>query len=80
MKKEQIEICIKMIELRFKWLNILGVGFLALIGIYNFLSEEFSVIIAKMILVVIGFVIIYVVLTIEKKFAIIKEINLKDLK
>ena len=31
-----------MIELRFKWLNILGVGFLTLIGIYNFLSDSFK--------------------------------------
>ncbi len=78
MTKEQIEICIKMIELRFKWLNILGLGFLSLIGIYNFLSEEFSVIIAKMLLVVLGFMIVYVVLSIEKKFAIIRKLNLKD--
>ena len=69
-----------MIELRFKWLNKLGAGFLALIGIYNFLSEEFSLIIAKTILIVIGGVIIYVVLSIERKFGIIRKLNIEERK
>jgi len=75
--QKQIENCLKIISSLYTYLKILGTGVLAIIAMYSFLSETFSVLIANLVLAVDGTMILFVCFSIFKKYAIIEKINLK---
>ena len=75
---EKIDYCYKTISSLYTYLKVLGSGVLAIIIMYSFLSEAFSVLVANLILFVAGVMILFICFTIFKKFAIIEKLNLKD--
>lgn len=74
---QKIDNCLKSISSLYGYLKILGGGVLAIIAMYSFLSEAFSVLIAKSILIVTGLMILFICFIIFKKHAIIEKLNLK---
>ena len=76
--KDKIEICLKVIEKYFTLLKILGVGFMAILGINDVVSEMFGKTVAYISVVVVAVLISVIVLTLSKKFAIISKLNIKD--
>ena len=75
---KRIEICLKVIEKYFTLLKILGVGFMAILGINDIVNEMFGKTIAYVSVIIVAVLISVVFLTIGKKFAIISKLNLKD--
>ena len=71
--KEKIEICLKVINLLFKLLGILGAGFLSLVGLYSFIGGEFGLLVAKVSLTICAIFIAITLLLIYDRFSIIKE-------
>lgn len=74
---QQIKNCLKTISSLYTYLKILGGGVLAIVAMYSFLGEAFSVLMAKSILAVAGTMILFICFTIFKKLAIIEKLNLK---
>ena len=77
-KKLEIELCLNVIERYFTFLKILGTGFMTILGVHSIIKDIFGIIIAKATLIVVALSIVITILTIFRKFAIIKTIREKD--
>jgi|GEM_PF-4906798 len=78
--KEEIYICLDVIEKYFTFIRIIGTGFMAILGVNAIIKDIFGDIIAKGSLVVAAFTLIVLILTVFRKFAIIKAIREKETK
>jgi len=76
--KEEIYICLDVIEKYFTFLKIMGLGFMGILSVHSLIKNIFGEIIAKYSLVISGFIVILIILTIFRKFAIIKAIREKE--
>jgi len=76
--RKEIYICLDVIEKYFTFLKIIGTGFMAILGVNTLIKDIFGELIIKGALIAIAFVIMSLLLTIFRKFAIIKTIREKE--
>ena len=74
-KKEEIEICFKVISKYFIFLSIAGAGFVGMLGVSLVVESIFGSLILKAALIIIALVNVSITLTIFTKFAIIKALR-----
>lgn len=77
MVNNKINNCMKVINLLFKFLGVIGAGFLGIMGVFTFITNVFGIFIAKVSLVVATVIIITILGMIYNRFATIKQMNLK---
>ena len=76
--ENEISICLKVIENYFSFLKIMGTGFMAILGVNTLVKDIFGELITKGVLIAIVFVIMSLLLTVFRKFAIIKALREKE--
>ena len=75
-KKDKIKECHKAIKSLERLLKIVGMGAIAIIGLFIFFKNQFSLIIAQSLVISTGLVILLILTMIYLRYGIIKEINL----
>ncbi len=76
----KIKECRESIDSLIRMLKVIGSGILVLIGLFGFFEEKFSTIVAQSILIISALLLVGVLFTIFRKFAIIERLNLKERK
>ena len=77
-KKDTIKECHKTIKSLERLLKIVGIGATAVIGLFVFFKNQFSLIMAQSLVVSTGLVILLILTMIYSRYDIIKEINLGE--
>jgi len=75
-RKDKIKECHKAIQSLERLLKIVGMGAIAIIGLFIFFKNQFSLIIAQSLVISTGLVILLILTMIYLRYGIIKEINL----